>query len=423
MTFASLPDWAMNAVESAMLIACAASLLCILRALQQKETRRFALVNLPPFLLCALFTFGTELYFQKIRHEKKLPAIFQPIPRIPVWAIVLLFALSLAIAGAVTVRLTRRLSNTLSVRSVCEGLDKLPEGVAYSAANGVPLLVNAKMHGICTAAIGVGMTDHNYLKRRLENGRLCPGCRLDRSGSTTLLLLPDGSAWDLRERQIRTRFGPVTELLAFDVSPFYRGTEELRRRNERLSAVNERIREYNSRIDKIVREKEILAAKIRLHDDLGRAVLAIRAYLSQPEGNREALLSLLKMPVFLFRYDEEPDTSGDLIATLEQAAAAIGMEIVYEGDLPMRHRDVLAVAIRECITNTAKHANGMRVTVKSRRADGKAIVEITNDGDPPADTVRETGGLKNLRTLSHAKGVEMRVESKPVFRLTLCFNE
>ncbi len=418
MRYVDLPFGAMNAVAALQLLACAASLLCMLRAGQQKGTWRILPIIVPAFLVSFYLTSSTNAYYSEFVPERTTPDYALRTAQLPVWVFLAAAAATIAAAAVSAVLLTRRLRGILTLQSICEGLDELPDGVAYSARNGVPLLVNAKMHEICTAAVGAGMTDYRYLRRRLENGELNGNCRLERREDETLLLL-GGEVWDLRERTVQTRFGTVTELLAFDVTDLYRGNEELRQRNARLAAVNERIRAYNKNLNKMVREKEILAAKIRLHDDFGRAVLAIRAYLSQPDGDRNALLPLLKAPVFLIRSDEEPDTSGDPLAALETAAAAIGAEIVYDGALPTVHRDVLTVAIRECLTNAVKHAHGARVTVKNRRAGDGWQTEITNDGAPPQGPIAETGGLKNLRVLAEAGGMEMTVQSAPAFRLTL----
>lgn len=40
--------------------------------------------------------------------------------------------------------------------------------------------------------------------------------------------------------------------------------------------VNERLKEYSSKVDSYMREKEILAAKIKVHDDIGRSLIALK---------------------------------------------------------------------------------------------------------------------------------------------------
>ena len=99
----------------------------------------------------------------------------------------------------------------------------------------------------------------------------------------------------------------------------------------------------------------------------------------------------------------------------------IGAAIHYEGALPKLHREVVVVAIHECLTNAVKHAGGKSLYVRVAQTDSQTVVSLTNDGDPPAGPVRETGGLGDLRRLAEQNGVEMQIESSPVFRLQLKF--
>ena len=89
------------------------------------------------------------------------------------------------------------------------------------------------------------------------------------------------------------------------------------------------------------------------------------------------------------------------------------------GELPEAWKETIELAILECLINTVKHAKGKRLDVTFARDGGFYTVSITNDGEPPKGTVRETGGLANLRTLAVRQGAEMTVESKPGFRLIL----
>ena len=58
---------------------------------------------------------------------------------------------------------------------------------------------------------------------------------------------------------------------------------------------------------------------------------------------------------------------------------------------------------------------------KTSRENGVWQVEFTNDGDPPAGPLNESGGLANLRQLAESHGVNMHLESAPVFRMILEF--
>ncbi len=82
-------------------------------------------------------------------------------------------------------------------------------------------------------------------------------------------------------------------------------------------------------------------------------------------------------------------------------------------------RLILAAAVRECAANAVKHAEGDCLEVESRRTGAGFRFTLQSNGKPPAEPVRETGGLKSLRTLAERQGGRMRVDSAPVFCLTI----
>ena len=421
MTLSELPLGWIHAIGFFVFVLCALPALGAFQSLRCKKPGPRIAAHALLFVLCFPATFCFESYCRAVNRSLPPPAYCLPVMRLPVVPFLLAAAAVLAAILVLRVRMDKTVKNTLTSYSICQGLDSLPAGVLFSSSDGVPLLFNNAMRSVCAAAFGHAVLDYAYLRRRIERAELSPGCSLERHAEGYYLRLPDGTVWDLREKELTFSEGRVTELIAFNVTELYLGNEELRERNARLAAVNAQIREYTRNLDAIVRDKEILAAKIRLHDDFGKAQLAIKSYLMQPDGSREQLLSVLKTPVFLFRGEAETEPAEDPFDLLNEAADAIGVQIAYDGALPPQHRDVTAVAIHECLTNTVKHASGTHLYVKSRCEDGVWTVELTNDGMPPAGPVSETGGLANLRQLAENHGVELFIRSAPAFMLTLRF--
>lgn len=402
---------------------CVFSLMALIHAAVKKEVLRWSLVSVLVFVVCFAILFGIEWELFALYKEREAPAYADLILRLPLSVTAAVTCICGLLTTAAIVLLRRRLQGVLSEQSVIEGLDKLPDGIFFSAEDGMPLLVNEKMHEICFQAFGLTTMDYAYFKRRIGRNELRPGCVITRHENSTFLTLPDKTVWSLREGKLDSRFGRVTELIAVDVTEQYRSSEELMQRNERLSAVNAQIRETNRSMDKIIREKEILAAKIRLHDALGSSLLLIRSYLTQPDASREALISQLQTSVFLLHSDPASAEDESIFAFLEEAAGAIGVKIEYDGTLPEYHRKVVAAAIHECITNTVKHAGGHTLYIETRCSDDGVTVRFTNDGAPPRGPVRESGGLANLRKLAEQHGIAMRVESQPQFVLILEFSD
>ena len=337
---------------------------------------------------------------------------------LPVWVVAAVWGLFLAVTTVLLIRSEKTIRRELSARSVCEGLNQLPDGVCVSMQNGFPRLVNDRMQRISNAAFGVGVLDTLQLDEKLKQHEFLPGCRLEERGENRFLILPDGSVWQIKQRPLHVKNRNLTEMIAYDLTELYSDLMELEQRNERLVAVNGQLRDVLGNMNRIVREKEILAARIRLHNDLGQCLLMLENYLLHG-GDRDAVLRELLKTAQLLESKQSDDHTEDRLFALFDAAKAVGVELRLQGDLPEMWKELIEIAMLECLVNTVKHAKGKTLDVTFARDEGFYTVNITNDGVPPKSPVRETGGLLNLRKLADRQGAEMTVESEPVFRLTL----
>ena len=215
----------------------------------------------------------------------------------------------------------------------------------------------------------------------------------------------------------------VSELIASDVTEQYQMAMELEKRNRSLNQINRQLRIYNSEVNRITREQEILGAKVRIHDDVGRSLLAARAYLSQPKEQRERkqLLLLWDYTISSLKKEAEPERKSGDWELLQKAASAVNVKITLNDPLPEEEklRALMVAAIYECMTNTVKHADGDEVYVEIQKKDAVLNIHLTNSGKPPSQIVKETGGLSNLRTIIESAGGTMKIESEPYFVLEL----
>ena len=67
--------------------------------------------------------------------------------------------------------------------------------------------------------------------------------------------------------------------------------------------------------------------------------------------------------------------------------------------------------VAEALTNASKHARASCVNVSVTRANGRAVVEVADDGVGGAD-LRGGSGLRGLRDRVEALGGELDVESR-----------
>ena len=301
--------------------------------------------------------------------------------------------------------------------SVQKGLDAMQNGVCISGDDGIPVLINAKMRDIADVAF----VSRASFTGGLDEKDLKDGCRTAKNGKSVFLILPDGSAWNIKNRTFTEDGVRYNECTAYDVTELYGKSLELKRRNAHLSAVNEKICEYSKSLDTVIRDRELLDAKIRIHDDVGRALLSLRSYLNREDKDKVSLLKLWRTTVSMLRRETAPDTSGDRMEALSEAAKAVGVTLHRDGEIPDDPviRDISAAAIRECLTNTVKHADGHNVYIKTSLSDEIYTIKIKNDGKKPDKPVEETGGLHTLRKSVERYGGNMTVAWENGFELTV----
>ena len=315
----------------------------------------------------------------------------------------------------------------LSPGSVKESLDALPDGVCFFSEDGRILLSNRRMQHISSDITGIGILNGEKLWRCIEEKSV----KTDVSDGL-VILTSDSKVWNVRRSEIEAEGNRINEIVALDVTEQYELRRELEERNERLNSVNERLRIFSRDMSRLTAEKELLDAKIKVHDDLGRSLLAFRAYLTAEPSKRDRskLLPLWRYVISVMKKETAPSEEWDAI---EKTAESLHIQIEINGDLPAgladlpvsgEVRSAIMAAIRECLTNTARHARGDRLFVLIKcgaDAPHGIRIEITNNGRMPLTPVQEAGGLSNLRRMVERAGGNMTIESSPQFLLRLDF--
>ena len=354
-----------------------------------------------------------------------LPAvILKDVPWIIVaLVIVVIFAAEVLCLVAVN----RAGRDKLSPGSVKESLDALPDGVCFFSEDGRILLSNRRMQHISSDITGIGILNGEKLWRCIEEKSV----KTDVSDGL-VILTSDSKVWNVRRSEIEAEGNRINEIVALDVTEQYELRRELEERNERLNSVNERLRIFSRDMSRLTAEKELLDAKIKVHDDLGRSLLAFRAYLTAEPSKRDRnkLLPLWRYVISVMKKETAPSEEWDAI---EKTAESLHIQIEINGDLPAglvdlpvsgEVRSAIMAAIRECLTNTARHARGDRLFVLIKcgaDAPHGIRIEITNNGRAPLVPIQEAGGLSNLRHMVERAGGIMTIESSPQFLLRLDF--
>ena len=300
------------------------------------------------------------------------------------------------------------------------GLDELPDGLLYYSEDGIIRFINPAMSNIAQIITGRVVLNGKDLYDQLCDGDLKPGSRRISSGEAPVIELESGRIFSFEKKDKLLKDKPICELVCFDVTDEYALSEKLKENHKRLKEQKDRLLTLGESITELTIEKEILDAKVRIHDDLGKGLTASRYYIEQKKGTPEELLKLWNTNLRLLENEEKPKKRDDY-ETVLKASGDVGVSIELKGSLPREedNKKIIAAAIRECVTNTFRHAKGDTVYIETTSDDTEYRVAFRNNGMPPESRISETGGLGNLRNLVERSGGSMEIFYDPVFELVI----
>lgn len=306
--------------------------------------------------------------------------------------------------------------NLLTSDSVKESLDAMPEGICFSKPDGTPMLVNRRMHQVADEIFGTIVLNTKECDRKLHTGEVKQGVSVI-STKPDYIVKTQKHVWNIKY----TLHHNLKEIVAINITEEYRLTEKIHERNRRLSDINARLKDNQNHLECYICEKELLATKIHIHDDIGRSLLEFRMYLSREEKQREELVELWKRNIRVMMGETDLNETEDDWEQLLKAADHVKVAIELEGILPKEglQRKMALNIILECLNNTVRHARGNQLNVRLKECEGILYMTVRNNGNCPKAAIEEKGGLSNIRKGVELLGGRMRIESFPFFILTV----
>lgn len=357
--------------------------------------------------------------------ETKVPEDFVvKVLSVPV-SVTVAFAALLIVASCIAViRIKEWRQTNVTQMSVVEGTDKLPIGLCYYTENGIPKLRNQRMNYLCRSIIGEPLFDAREFWNRLLNGDVLDKNSVIMNGDTPIVSLAEGTVYLFSRKEIYVNREKAYEITATDITEKYALGQQLSEYNEGLRKVNKHLEYYSETVADITREREILAAKISIHDKLGKAQIATRRYIESGGSaiDRETLLEIWRNNIALLNNETATDSEDSSLDELLKAAEVLGIKLSVIGTLPNTDNRVMRLIMsgaRECLTNAVKHAKAKEMHLEIADNADSYIVEYTNDGSPPCGKISEGGGLTYLRRIVENSGGKMEIFSEPQFVLKL----
>ena len=399
----------------AALLLTAAQLAILLQLMQKKLGMARILAALLHFLLCFfLLAFLLDYSYNAVVFAT--PEVLQVFElRFLALPWLLYAGLEMASAGVVflQVRVLRRYRETrLTPDTIRQTVDLLPTGLMVSEPDGTALLANLSMTELCRKLTGELLSDAGrfwqYVESKSENG---------------LIRTADGETWQFQKSLFTLDGKDYDQITAADMTEQYRVTEELSQKNLHLKEVQDRMKTVAAKERSLVADREIMQARMTVHDRMGAVLLSGKYYLDHPENVKEdELLRLLEFSNhFLLGEVEQPENKSDPMQEAILTAKRIGVAVEIFGEFPKGEtaKRILAQAVDQCAANTARHAGGDLLSVAITESGEQITTSFANNGRVPEGPITETGGLAVLRQTVEDAGGSMTVQSEPVFLLTI----
>ena len=342
-----------------------------------------------------------------------------PLPMWLLWCITFAadFLMIWDIAG-----LCRLRRQALGRDSIKQALDMLPSGICYFAPSGRVKLCNRQMDSLFRTISQSDLQTLAELQDALSDCDACSGV-IRLSWERQTYLFPDGKAWRYRQSEVKASDGATyTEAVFSDITELYNKNLELKAQIKRLNAISRELKWLSDNALILTREKEVLSAKTKLHDDMGAGLIAIRHILHHNRTEEEAnAMDLFRQAVSAIKYDNAYPRGRSELDRFLHDAEAIGVKVNLSGELPEQEelRRVMILAMRECLTNSVRHAGATAIHITVEKKGDSISMKITNDGRSPETEVVPKGGLLNLYRHIIACGGTMEIQSKPSFALTV----
>lgn len=383
----------------------------------QGRSNRYLNFGIALVLFIPLAVFGEA--FGKMQDSQPYKALL-PFPMSMLWCIVGIAAVLLI---SETVVWYSHKGEMLSRRSIKQAIDTLPGAICYFSPSGTVKLCNLQMHRLFRSLAQSDMQTLDELRNALHDCDEKTGV-IKLSDERQTYLFPNGKVWRYSQKNVTVSDGIVyTEVIFSDVTEFYEKHLKLKEQTKQLEKISRDLKVLSDNVATMTKEKELLTAKTRLHDQMSAGIIAMRQILQQKnmtQGTADAV-RMFQKAVSTFKNDNEYPLERSELAEFMRDADVIGVKVELNGEMPQHPEQyrVFMIAVRECLTNSIRHADATVLTVDIKEDDSAFSIRITNNGKPPKSEVTPKGGLLNLYSHIANLGGTMKIQSNPVFALTV----
>lgn len=299
--------------------------------------------------------------------------------------------------------------------AIKESFDQLPTATCFFDSTGSVVLCNRRMYELSQYLLHSSM---QYLAEAEQALASPPDGVVPIAHAENTYQFPDQTIWKFEKRIVTDRYKETyTQLTAADVTQLHQALTQFAIDNHKLAQDAEKLKELSETVEAVAREKEALAAKAAMHDNLASCITVTKQFLAGDLDRISAEVVLREWEKSIAFRDSVLEPAKD---SLYHAAKSSGVTIRITGKIPDGDpSELIYTAMQVCLTNAVQYAMATELAACIRENDDYVTVEIRNNGKQPEQPVWEGGGLTNLRRRIEAAGGTMRIQSLPEFALCI----
>lgn len=296
-----------------------------------------------------------------------------------------------------------------------ESFDQLPTATCFFDSTGGVVLCNRRMYELSQYLLHSSM---QYLAEAEQALASPPDGVVPIAHAENTYQFPDQTIWKFEKKIVTDRYKETyTQLTAADVTQLHQALTQFAIDNHKLAQDAEKLKELSETVEAVAREKEALAAKSAMHDNLASCITVTKQFLAGDLDRISAEVVLREWEKSIAFRNSVLEPAKD---SLYHAAKSSGVTIRITGKIPDGDMsELIYTAMQVCLTNAVQYAKATELAACIRENGGYVTVEIRNNGKQPEQPVREGGGLTNLRRRIEAAGGTMRIQSLPEFILCI----
>ncbi len=314
--------------------------------------------------------------------------------------------------------------------NVREAIDNLPNGLCFSDQYGQPVLMNYNMVEYAQKICGYRLKNADTFWRDLLEKEPAAGVRRLKTKkpmpNQLTFVLPDGSVLQVGRKQLFIpHLGPYIQTTISDVTMLHELYHQAEENNEKLRVQRREIRELTDRMIRTNHEEEVLAHKIRIHNEMGQMILPTRQMLLGHATLTEYKSIGKQWKQIAEKFGEiagqEAGNARELLQEIFDIAEQIGCEVHMKEDLPasLVSDAWIRQAIREGIINAVRHGMATQIWLSMETNGDAYTLHLMNDGVLPKGEFEMRGGLKNLSEALRAKGGTIQIHTTDKFELVI----